>query len=202
VSTAVGVLAPTIKVAGSPLAATWLNEVVSVRVQRALGLVGRATLRFTDPGYSLSATDTFALGKQVVIADPANGDLIDGTVTGVNLEQSASAHPELTVVVDDDAYKLTRGTRVATYLNASYSDVIRQVAQRNGLQVQVDSTTDVHEYLLQAGSDIEFLNGMVERAGLCWRVDGNTLVVTKIEPSGAVLTLTLGTTLTEFSVRA
>lgn len=201
-STAVGVLAPTIKVDGSPLAANWLNEVVSVRVQRALGLVGRATLRFTDPGYSLSATDTFALGKKVVIADPANGDLIDGTVTGVNLEQSANSQPELTVVVDDDAYKLTRGTKVLTYLNASYSDVIHQIAQRNGLQVQVDSTSDVHEYLLQAGSDIEFLNSMVERVGLCWRVDGHQLVVTKIEHDSPVLTLTLGQTLTEFSVRA
>jgi uncharacterized protein involved in type VI secretion and phage assembly len=202
VSTAIGALTPNLKVEGSPLAANLLGELVSARVERGLGLVGRATLRFSDAGYSLSASDTFALGKQVSISVPDSGELLSGTVTGVNLEQSSNAHPELVVVIDDDAYKLTRGSQAIAYLNRSYTNVIEQIAGRHGLTAAIDATTDVHDYLLQAGSDIEFLNAVVERTGLCWYVDGQKLVVTKVEVGTPDVRLELGTALTEFSVRA
>ena len=56
-------LVPGIEVGGSPLSDDWMAALTSLRVEREVGLIGRATLRFRDLGYSLSAGDVFALGK-------------------------------------------------------------------------------------------------------------------------------------------
>ena len=203
-TTAVGAIAPVIKRAGAPLETDWLDQLISLRVEGALGLMSRATLRFVDDGFALSASDTFELGTQISIAEPgAAGTLIDGTVTGINLEQSTRALPELVVVVDDAAYKLARATQVKTYLNSTYSQVLSQVCSRHGLTAQVGTTSLTFEYLLQAGSDLEFLNSIARRLGFAWWIEGaNTLNVKPITPGNPAATLTLGEDLTEFGVRA
>jgi phage protein D/phage baseplate assembly protein gpV len=200
--TAIATHAPTLKVNGAPLAEQWLNELVDLRIRRALGLVGRATLRFSDPGFALSATNLFALGAEVSITLKGEGELMAGSVTGVSLEQSYSQHPELAVTVDDVAYKLTRGTTVKTYLQAKYSDVIAQLGSSAGVAVEVDTTSEVHEYLLQAGQDLAFLNSIVERVGYVWWVEGKKLLVKKAGPPKVAVRLVLNESLLDFSVRA
>jgi uncharacterized protein involved in type VI secretion and phage assembly len=202
VSTSIGVIAPVIMAAGRDLKRELLNELISMRVERGLGLAGRATLRFLDGGYQISAGDTFALGKEITIKEPAGVELFSGTVTGIDLDQRRRAVPELVVVVDDGGYKLARGTQIKTYLNTSYSEVIRQIANRHGLTPNVDSTRGTFEYLLQNGNDLAFLNSIAERAGLAWWVDGRNLHVAKVPDATLPVTVTLGTDLYEFSVRA
>ena len=94
-STSIGVIAPAIMVAGRELKVELLNQLMSMRVERGLGLAGRATLRFLDAGYQISAGDTFALGKEIVIKEPAGPELFSGTVTGIDLDQRRRAVPEL-----------------------------------------------------------------------------------------------------------
>ncbi|MCU1655590.1 MAG: Rhs element Vgr protein [Pseudonocardiales bacterium] len=195
-------MAPVLTLNGQPAPHNVINELVQVRVERGLGLIGRATMRFNDPGYMLSATATFELGTDVKLSVPESNALVEGTITGVSLEQVSGAHPELVVVVDDAAYKLSRGTQVTTYLTMSYSEVISKLAQRHGLQASVEATTQQHEYLLQASSDLEFLNSIVERAGLCWWVDAEVLHVKKVALGEPAVALELGDSLFDFSVRA
>jgi len=121
-------LSPTVKVAGSPLSDTVLQHLVSVRVQRSLRLPGRATLRFADAGYSVSSSGFFSIGKKVDIGVYQAGSLMSGTVTGMSLQQQEGDHPDLVVVIDDAAHKLTRGTKIKTYLNMTFSDIASQVA--------------------------------------------------------------------------
>ncbi len=199
----IGAIAPGIKRDGTVLNADVLDKLVSARIERATGLVGRATLRFGDFGYTLSAADTFALGTTITIGEPGAGTLFEGTVTGVNLEQYAGHAPELVVVADDGAYKLARGTEVATYLNGTYTEVLQKIARRHGLRPKIDTTTLTMEYLLQAGTDLAFLEMIADRLGFAWFVDDNsTLVVTKLKLGAVAATLTLGEDLQEFSVRA
>ncbi len=196
-------LFPLIKRGGSVLDGTWLRSLTSLRVERAVGLVGRATLRFLDTGYSLSASNTFSLGSTVTISQPDGGTLLEGTVTGVNLELSTNQIPQLVVVVDDAAYKLMRGTEIATYLNGSYTSVLQKICTRHGLRPQVQSSTLTMEYVLQAGTDLAFLDTVCERLGYSWFVDDNkTLVAKKLKLASPVATLTFGLDLDTFSVRA
>ena len=201
-SNTIGVIAPEVMVGGRDLKIELLDELISLRIERGLGVAGRASLRFHDAGYQLSATDTFGLGKEVTIKEPGGAELFSGTVTGIDLDQRRGSVPELVVIVDDAGYKLARGTQIKTYLNVTYSEVIRQIANRHGLSPTVDATRGTFEYLLQNGSDLTFLNSIAERTGLAWWVEGRKLHVAKVPDSSPPIVLNLGTELYEFSVRA
>jgi uncharacterized protein involved in type VI secretion and phage assembly len=203
---AVGVVAPEIKLNGALLTPAWSAALVSVRVERALGLVGRASLRFADGGYTQSANSIFALGAEVEIFAREHR-LLRGTVTGMALEQSVGETPELVVVVDDIAYKLTRGNAVKTFLKASYSDAIRATLNDAGISdADIESSTEVNEYLLRSGTALSFLDAITRRIGYAWWVDGTdgpgTIMVKKIGTSTGEVGLTLGEDLLEFSLRA
>lgn len=195
-------LSPTVKVAGSPLSDTVLQHLVSVRVQRSLRLPGRATLRFADVGYSISSGGFFSIGKKVDVGVYQAGALMSGTVTGMSLQQQEGDHPDLVVIIDDAAHKLTRGSKVKTYLNMTFSDIVSQLASGAGLQADVSSTQEVHPYVLQADSDLAFLDELASRMGYDWWVEGTTLHFAAPSSAGPVLELELGKNLQEFSVSA
>ena len=195
-------LSPTVKVAGSPLSDTVLQHLVSVRVQRSLRLPGRATLRFADVGYSVSSSGFFTIGKKVDIGVYQAGALMSGTVTGMSLQQQEGDHPDLVVIIDDAAHKLTRGSKVKTYLNMTFSDIVSQLASGAGLTADVSSTQEVHPYVLQADSDLAFLDELASRMGYDWWVEGSTLHFAAPSSAGPVLALELGKDLQEFSVSA
>lgn len=204
--TAIDTVAPTIRVNGSPLSANALNALVSMRVQRGLCVVGRTTLRFSDDGYTLSASNAFALGTDVTISVRDKGELMSGKVTGVSLEQSTTAAPMLVVVVDDAGHRLGRGSKPQTYLQMNYGSVLRQLATAAGLTARVSAdarVTEVYDYLLQTGSALAFLDQIARRTGSVWWIEDKALVV---QPAGAVaggrVRLGLGAELVEFSVRA
>ncbi|MGX7681846.1 phage baseplate assembly protein V [Jatrophihabitans sp. DSM 45814] len=196
-------LAPVITVDGELLADRWMVNIMSVRVDRGLGLVGRATLRFADPGYGLAASSTFALGATVGIAVHAGDSLIAATVTGVSLEQGSSEQPELIVTADDVAYKLTRGSTNRTYLKQTYSDVARSIFQTAGITATVDAGgSTVHEYLLQTGTDLAFIDTLAERNGFVWWVEGTTINFRPAGTSTATVSKTMADQLIEFGVHA
>lgn len=195
-------LSPTVKVAGSPLSDTVLQHLVSVRVQRSLRLPGRATLRFVDVGYAVSSSGFFSIGKKVDVGVYQAGALMSGTVTGMSLQQQEGDHPDLVVIIDDAAHKLTRGSKVKTYLNMTFSDIVSQLASGAGLQADVSSIQEVHPYVLQADSDLAFLDELASRMGYDWWVEGTTLHFAAPSSAGPVLELELGKNLQEFSVSA
>jgi uncharacterized protein involved in type VI secretion and phage assembly len=198
--------APTIAVNGAPVPADWQNKLTLLRIDRALRLVGRATLKFADGGYALSSANVFTLGGAVKLGLHTGETVMVGTVTGISLEQHADDTPILSVVVDDNGFKLTRSTRVKTYLNVSYADVISQLASAVGLTASVgNGASDPQEYLLQSGTDLAFIEMICVRAGLTWWVggsDGRQLNVKRPGDISDTATVTLGQDLIEFSVQA
>jgi uncharacterized protein involved in type VI secretion and phage assembly len=198
--------APLIKVNGRELAQLWIDQLVGARIERGLCIVGRTVLRFVDKGYALSADTQFGLGHKVTIALASSEPLFSGLVTGAALEQVRGEHPELVITVDDPACRLGVGTRVATYENSTYRDVVAKTIIPGGISMgkvnfgTMQSVT--HPYLLQRGSDLEFLDTLVQRAGCVWWVDQDKFNVAPAGTPSGTATVTLGSDLLEFSVRA
>ncbi len=198
-------IAPVLTVGGSPASATLLQSLLSVKVDRGVNLVGRATLRFLETGYQPAALATFALGTTVVVTLPSGAEIFQGEVTGISLEQeSTQGGPatELVVTADDKTYKLGQTTTNRAFLSQTYSQVITTIAGESGLSPEVTSTTETHPYLLQAGSGLSYLTWVTARCGLVWWADESTLKVKAVDASAGTVNLTLGKDLVRFSTRA
>ncbi len=194
-------LGPTIAIGGRPLSPD--TPLAAMRIQRSLCLISRATLRFDDPGFSLSADSRFALGADVKISLDGT-ELFAGQITGVSLDQQAASSAEFLVTADDKGHALARSMSPSTYLKASYSDVIRQLCSAASLTAKVSGNRLDHpnDYLLRTGSALDYLDRMARRTGTVWWVEGSALNVADAGTSTGDVTLQLGAGLTEFSVRA
>jgi phage baseplate assembly protein gpV len=194
--------APVIEVSGAPVPDDHVSRLRGVRIERALGLVGRATLRFHDPDFSLAEDNRYAMGQAVKIKQYPSTELFSGTVVGRSFEQLPGRAPELTIVVDDDAYKLTRGSKSVTYLSTNYTSCVKQVLGKAAVKVKITgSTRGSLDYLLQAGSDLAFVDDIARRTGFVWWVDEG---VFRFEPAGTSIgTVKLDyTDIRELAVRA
>jgi uncharacterized protein involved in type VI secretion and phage assembly len=202
---AVGSLAPLIKVNGADLASATLNALIGMRVSSGLRIPSRAVLDFLDDGFKVSAAQTFSLGTTIKVTTSSGAELFTGEVTGVELNVEWGA-PNVSVIADDAAYKMTLGNKVRTFTQVAYSDVVSQIGSEYGLTVNASATPSVHEYLLQSDSDFGFLTEMADRAGYDWWVDaGGTLQFHQMAAStDSATTVTWGEfgTLRSFSVRA
>lgn len=197
--------APVIKVNGAELPSDILNSLTHVEVDRGVNLVGRMTLKFVETGFDLAAQPKFALGTTVALTDGAGVSLMSGEVTAISLDQGSAYGPastELTVTVDDKAYRLGQTTRHTTHLKVKYSDVILKAARETGLNASIVDTGETHEYLLQSGTDLAYLDWISDRIGLLWWVDDNTLKVVKPGTSSGTTTVRLGEDLIRLSTRA
>lgn len=199
------VVAPIVKVSGTALDGATLTQLVSVEIDRGLNLVGRATLRFIEKSFDLVAGAKFALGTKVSIHAPGGAEIFSGEVTGVSLDQAGQHRPsaiELTVTVDDATYKLSRNSVNKAHLNTSYADVISAMLTGTGLSASTDATGGVNAYLLQTGTNLDYLNWIVDRCGMFWWVDATTLNVKKTDSTANAVSLKLGESLLRLSIRA
>lgn len=203
---AVGAIAPLIEVGGTELAAGTLNALIGLRVSSGLRIPSRAVLDFLDDGFAVSADETFKLGGAITVKTPNGTVLFTGEVTGVELDVERGA-PNLSVIADDAAYKMTVGNKVRTFTQVSYSDVVSKIAREYGITANATATDSVHEYLLQTDSDFGFITEMADRAGYDWWLDGSGTL--QFHPmgsfTGTVPSVTWGAVgggLQQFSVRA
>ena len=194
--------APVVEIAGKQLDPEQYEELRTMRVDRQLGLVGRATFRFNDMGYKLASTQTFKIGAKIKVKQFPSTELFSGIVVGVSLEQMPGEQPQLVVVADDAAYKLTRTTRTKTYLQTTYTAAVQQVLSKAGLKAQVKQSPGPKEYVLQAGSDLEFVDAVAARLGYTWWVDQETFHFSPAGTSAGQTKVTMNDDLQEFSVRA
>ncbi|MCW2601886.1 MAG: Rhs element Vgr protein [Pseudonocardiales bacterium] len=198
-------LSPVIKVAGAPLAQTALDQLTNLRVERGIRLVGRITLRFSDVGFELAKSTTFELGKEVRVSTDDGQLLMVGVITSTQIEHGSQSVTELIITADDAAVALGRGSRVTTYTESTYSDVVSKVLGEAGLAKNVQATTVTFPYLIQSGSNLQFIEDIADRTGFDWWVggnDGKTFQFVAPRTTPPALTASVGADLHEFSVRA
>jgi uncharacterized protein involved in type VI secretion and phage assembly len=194
-------IAPVIKIDGAMASDLVLEQLDGLRISRSLGLPGRAILKFSDIGYTVSAGQVLSIGTEIGIGSSAGTSMFLGEVTGVDMLLDRG-QPELTVIADDLAYKMTLGTKVRTFTKVSYSEVISQIAREYGLQGEVTAPSEQQEYLMQADSDFGFITEIADRTGHDWWVEGKTLFFRPPTPPATAIRLAVGEELDSFSVRA
>lgn len=194
-------LAPAITINDSPLDPR--AELISARVERGLCVIARASLRFSDAGFQLSASSRFALGSDVTIK-AGTTELVTGVITGVSIEQHSAEGTEFVVTVDDKGCKLARQMEPATYLDMTYADVIKKLCQQAGLVGEVSGSAldQMNKYQLRTGSALDYIDHVARRTGSVWWVDGTTVHVVQAGTASGEVSLSLGTDLFRFSVRA
>ncbi|UMG94811.1 phage baseplate assembly protein V [Nocardioides sp. TF02-7] len=149
-----------------------------MRVEVALNLVGRLTLRFADDGYQLSTPELFKIENQVTVSID-RVTLFHGEVGAVSLDHSHEHVPELVVTVDEPTAKLARTGGTRTFEMQTTTDVLTKVVHENGLRLRCSasgftSTPDV--YRLQLGSNLAFLDEVVRAANAVWRYEHPNVV--------------------------
>ncbi|MBX5483933.1 MAG: hypothetical protein IRZ16_19085 [Myxococcaceae bacterium] len=76
----------------------------------------------------------------------------------------------------DALYRLQFGTRIQTYEGKTDSEMVQEIALRNGLDAAAEATQVIWPYVLQAGeSDFDFLRARAERLHYEFFVQGRTL---------------------------
>lgn len=194
-----------IKVSGSALSQDVYAQLAEMEVDDSLYLPSMATLRFNDPEGTLVDAETLGIGKAITISIGGRpAQIFDGEITSIEPNFNVQSFNTMTVRAYDRAHRMMRGTATKTFLNVSDSDLVSQLAGNSGLQAEADSTSVVHDYVLQNNeSDYEFLRRRAARLGKVLRVVGTKLLLKTAGGSAAPdgPDLTLGVNLKEFRPR-
>jgi phage protein D len=159
-----------IKVNGSPIAVTIMNNLISAEVESSLHLPAMATLKFHDVTLSLTDGSTFALGTALIVemghSMSALAEVFNGEVVALEPVFDEGFSAILTVRAYDKLHRLNRATKTRALLNVSDSDVVSRICQEAGLTAQVQSTTPVHPVVWQDNqTDLAFLHVLARRNG-------------------------------------
>ena len=160
-----------VAIAGRPLPADLVPLLVSAAVDDSQRLPDLFVLRFRDPGHLVLPRSGASIGVPITVsvqtdAAAAPTPLIEGEITALEAEFDAAG--TFTVIRGyDQAHRLFRGRRTASYVQATASDIATQVARRAGLAVgEVASTTTVYDHVSQAGeTDWDFLARLGRASG-------------------------------------
>ncbi|HEY3240421.1 MAG TPA: phage baseplate assembly protein V, partial [Acidimicrobiia bacterium] len=193
-----------IKVNGSALKDATLAALTEVRVEQSLHVPDAFTLRFNDHDLELVGATTFDLGAEIEVAVDTRGAvtrLVTGEVTGLCAELDGLDQQQFVVTGLDRRHRLARGVKVRTFVNQTDGNAVTKVAQQHGLRVSADPTPGLHEYLLQCGSDYEFVSERARACGFDWWVQDRTLYFKRPNPSGTPPTVAWGSGLRRFRLR-
>jgi phage protein D len=103
--------------------------------------------------------------------------LFDGEVTRVTARFSDDAMPSVTIEGHSRLHRLRTATSTRTFQQATDGDIVRRIAQDNGLRAKVDPTPTTHPYVIQVNqSDFHFLLERARRLRFELLVDGKTLI--------------------------
>jgi phage protein D len=173
---------PQVKVNGTPILQQYQDDIVDLRVSQSLSMPSQLTLRLVDPEFLLVDGNVFNVLDAVEVAFPVGTawvTVFNGEVTSIGADQNSERLDacELVVTAFDKGHRLSKQTRVRTFQNQSYGDVVSQVATEEGLSASVPEgiRTITFAYLIQTTTNFAFLNEIAFRTGYEWRVDGTTL---------------------------
>ncbi len=201
-------LSPQVSMGGSTLSSSWLGALIELRIERALNVPARVTLRFADPGYALLQSGQAALTGTLEVKGPGGSStLFDGIVTSVGSEQREGEQPELVIVGHDKSYKLGLTSKVETYVEMGAGTIVSKIVSSSGLSATTGPSlsSPTMDYVLQVDTDLGMLGELARRSGADWWVDGTTLycgMPNELTSARKTVKLTLGDGLFSFSARA
>jgi phage protein D len=140
--------------------------------------------------YEFIDSPTFAVGKSIKITGgegpSADSTLFEGEITGLELDLAAHGVPTLVVRCFDKSHRLHRGRHSRSFVQMTDSDIVKKVGAEAGLSVQAESTSEVHDWVMQNNqTNWEFLQERAARNGFRLFVsDGDKLYFKKVKDNG------------------
>ncbi len=202
-----GVVTYTIKSEGSPVKGT--VQLVSIEVHKAINKIPSATLEIVDGDMStqdfpISNDDVFAPGSEIIItAGYASNEeqIFKGIVIRHGISLGGHKDSRLIVECKDKTVGMTVARENNNYLQQKDSDVISELLDKyEGLTADVDGTETVIDELVQFNcTDWDFMLARAEANGFVICADDNTVTVKSPQIDAAVLTVTYGEDLMEFT---
>jgi uncharacterized protein involved in type VI secretion and phage assembly len=145
---------------GTDIKQAGLDKIMSVLVvDQSLLSPDRLSLDFQDSSPQPKVTTAFPIGATVVVnwttsgTGPTTGQLFTGEVIAVDTAYHGQ-ESRVNVRALDLSHRMGRGTKTQAYLNVTYTDVVEEIAQRNGLTIgATDPTSPVFDQVTQAATD-------------------------------------------------
>ncbi len=195
-----------IKIDGADAPQGVMDNLVFVEVDDALNIPDMFTIQIRDPQLEWTDSDTLAIGKEVEISvrgESGQVTLLVGEITSCETSFRHGAGATVMVRGYDQSHRLGRGRQTRSFAQVTDSDLATRIARELGLRVEADSTSEVHEYVLQDNqTNLEFLESRARRIGFRLFVEEGTLHFQSVPENGAeVPTLEWGVNLLEFNAR-
>jgi phage protein D len=176
-------------------------------VDTSLYLPDMFSIQLNDPDLSLMDSEQLEIGKKVEISAKATGEsqtksLTEGVIVAVEPEFGEYG-VSITVRGYDESHNLHRGKKTRVFQQMSDSDIVKKIAQENGVNASIDSTSVVHEHVFQDNqSDMEFIFERARRNGyLAYVENGRLYFKTAATKRDEAATLKWGSNLIRFQAR-
>jgi phage protein D/phage baseplate assembly protein gpV len=173
-----------IKVGGADIDPSIMDKILEVVVDSSLHLPDMCIIHLTDTdNFDIADSGPFDIGKEVEIqfgkADETRTTykVFKGEITALEPSFNSDVSATLTVRGYTKAHRLSHGTKMRVFTNVSDSDIVRKIAQENGLTAEVSTTAEVYEHVYQHNqTDMEFLSERAQRIGYEVYVDETKLI--------------------------
>lgn len=196
-----------VKIDGAFVSADFMHDVFELTVQNSLHLPDVATIVLNDARLKWIDDALLSPGKAIEILGTAAPErsksqaIFDGEIVELEPEFGTKMH-RLTVRAFDRLHRLSRGRFVRSFQNVTDSDIAHRLATEVGLQADVETTRQVHQYLFQNNeTNLEFLRQRAADVGFLCYVQGKKLCFKRLAHAGTPVSLNWGATLTEFRLR-
>ena len=197
----------TIKINGTPIQQTVMDQVKCVMVDQHSHLPHMFTIELYDPRLEFLDSGPFDLTKEIeIVAEvPSSGteiSLVKGEITALEPQFREGMIGMLVVLGYDKSHRLFRETKSQAFLNKKDSDLASEIAGTVGLSAQVDTTSTVYDHIYQDNqSDLAFLMQRAWRIGYECFVSEGKLYFRKPPTNATTVTLNWGEDLVSFSPR-
>ncbi|MFO8101349.1 MAG: VgrG-related protein [Dehalococcoidia bacterium] len=146
------------------------DAIISVEVDDSLTLPDMFAVHLRDSNLRWVDDDTFSVGASVEIsgktAEGTETLILSGEITGIEPWLTSDRGPTIVLRGYDESHRLNRNTKTQSFIQMTDSDIAQKIARDAGLQSEVDSTSEVHDYVLQDNkTDWEFLIARAQRVG-------------------------------------
>ena len=176
-----------IKLGGEDASEEFMRDLANVEVDDSLHIPDMFTLQVRDARFTWADSPLLKIGQEVEIlskpagpGDPPAKRLLIGEITSVEPDFPYGSAPVVVVRGYDRAHRLHRGKKTRTFQQVTDSDMVTKIAREYGLKPDVDSTSEVYEYILQNNqTDFEFVYERSRRLGFSFLVDDRTLLFKK-----------------------
>jgi uncharacterized protein involved in type VI secretion and phage assembly len=169
-----------VKVGGAPLPRPLVGVLASVVVENRADAPDHFIVTFRDNAFVASNSTLLAIGKQIEISvsqgtSAGSGALMNGEITALEIDSDETG-TFFIVRGFDKSHRLHRGRKTRSFLQVKYSDIAMRLASEVGLIPDVEATSTVHEYVVQANmTNFQLLKRLAAEVGYQLSSDGRKL---------------------------